>query len=110
MENDPTLLNPPRRIVVALMCYLAVAVFILSFIASSLAQMWFDLPDHLSELAKLTIAFLLAAPLLIPFVWERMTKMKVAGIEVDLVQFNVKTKEASPSNLGIFGLEVARVH
>jgi hypothetical protein len=71
--------------------YFIVGIFMLSFlIVSRHAKDWLGLPAPLSEAALLTLAALLAAPLALPFVLERITKLKLGGIEFDLKQASAK--------------------
>lgn len=78
-----------RRLLVILVGYLAVSIFIVSFIIAGEAKT-FGLSKPLSETAALTIAALLAIPVFLPFIWERITKLKVAGVEIDLSQVSAK--------------------
>ena len=79
-----------RRLLVILVGYLAVSIFSIAFIIAGKAQFAFGLSKPLSETAALTIASLFAFPVFLPFVWERVTKLKVAGVEVDLSQVSAK--------------------
>jgi hypothetical protein len=79
-----------RRLLVVLVGYLAVSIFTVSFIIAGKAHFVLGLYKPLSETAALTIAALLAIPVFLPFIWERITKLKVAGVEIDLSQVSAK--------------------
>ncbi len=88
-----------RRLLVVLVGYFAVLIFILSFLVAGKAHLAFGLSKPLSETAVLTIATLLAIPVLLPFIWERITKLKVAGVEIDLSQVAAKVGAALTDEL-----------
>ena len=75
--------NTHRRLRVALAGYSVVAVFILSYLVTNQAQNWFRL-SALSQPVILAIAILLAAPLALAFIWERLSSVKAFNFEIDL--------------------------
>lgn len=81
--------NTHRRLRVALAGYSVVAVFILSYLATNQAQNWFRL-SPLSQPVILAIAILLAAPLALAFVWERLSSVKAFNFEIDLADVTAK--------------------
>jgi hypothetical protein len=82
-------MNTHRRLRVALAGYSVVTVFILSYLATSFAQNWFRL-SALSQPVILAIAILLAAPLALAFVWERLSTVKAFNFEIDLAEVTAK--------------------
>ncbi len=79
-----------RRLLVVLLGYLAALIFVLSFLTASKIHIAFGLPNPLSETVTLMIAALMAIPVFLPFIWERITKVKFAGVEIDLSEVTVK--------------------
>jgi hypothetical protein len=81
--------NTHRRLRVALAGYSIVAVFILSYLATNQAQNWFKL-SAFTQPVILTIAILIAAPLALSFVWERLSTLKAFNFEIDLTDVTAK--------------------
>jgi hypothetical protein len=75
-----------KRIGSAALGYVSVAIFLGVFIITRHAKDWLGLPADLSEATSLTLAAVVAVPVLLPFVWERLTKLKFGDIEIDLAQ------------------------
>jgi len=84
-----------RHLRPVLVGYCFVGIFVLSFIIiSSHAKDWLGLATPVTEATALTIAAVLATPLVLPLVWERVSKVKLGGVlEFDLVQASAKVDE-----------------
>jgi len=81
--------NTHKRLQVALAGYSVVAVFILSYLVTNQAQNWLRL-SALSQPVILAIAVLLAVPLALAFVWERLITLKAFNFEIDLADVTAK--------------------
>ena len=81
-----------RYILAVLIGYLTVFVFIISFVAASQAENLLGLPATLSEVTTLIIAAIITAPIILPFVWKRLSKVKIGDLEIDLLEVSAKVK------------------
>jgi hypothetical protein len=81
--------NTHRRLRVALAGYSVVAVFILSYLAINQAQNWFRL-SAISQPVILATAILIAAPLALAFIWERLSTLRAFNFEIDLTDVTAK--------------------
>lgn len=77
--------------------YIVVGIFMISVIAAIHAENWFEFPSPLSEATIMIIAAIITAPLLIPFVWKRITKIKFGNLSIDLE----KVSERLEANLAV---------
>jgi len=78
--------------VTILIGYLAVSVFLASFIVASHANELFGLSVPLSEASTFAIAIIFVSPLLIPFIWRRLNKLKIGELEINLTDVSTRVK------------------
>jgi hypothetical protein len=81
-----------RYVVMVLMGYLAVYVFIAAFIIVSQAKDRLGLSAPLSEVTALVIAAIITAPIVLPFVWKRLNKVKIGELEINLSDVSARVK------------------
>ena len=72
--------------------YLAVSVFLASFMIASHANELFGLSAPLSEASTFAIAIIFVSPLLIPFVWRRLNTLKIGELEINLTDVSARVK------------------
>ena len=89
-----------RYVLTVLIGYLAVYVFILSFVAASQAKERLGLSAPLSEVTALVIATIITMPIVIPFVWKRLSKVKIGELEINLSEVSAKVKLTLADELG----------
>jgi len=70
-----------RRLQVALAGYAVVAVFILSYFVVNQVQNWSKM-QGLAQLVPFVFALLMAVPLTLSFVWDRLTHLKLFDVEI----------------------------
>lgn len=81
-----------RYMLAVLIGYLTVFVFIMSFVTASQAKNRLGLPASLSEVTALIIAAIITAPIILPFAWKRLSKVKIGDLEIDLLEVSAKVK------------------
>ncbi len=93
-----------RTIAIVSSGYFVVGIFALSFIVASHAEDWLRLPAPLSEATILIIAAVITAPLVVPFIWQRITKIKFGELAIDLAQVSERVEEKLAVDL--VGIEI----
>ncbi len=83
-----------RYAAIVLTGYIAALVFVLSFLAAVQAKDRFGLSSSFSEATALVIAVILTLPILLPLAWNRLTKVKVGELEIDLVEVGAQSRLA----------------
>jgi hypothetical protein len=91
-----------RRLNVLLIGYIAALMFLLCYLIARKAHLVFELPGPLSEAAAMTIASLMTLPIILPFIYERLLKVKIGGVEIELSQAEAKAVVALPDELNKF--------
>lgn len=74
----------PKRWKVMALGYSIAVVFLASYATLNLLRAKFKWDDELTRPLIVTISGLLAAPIGLPFIWERLTKVKLLDLEVEL--------------------------
>ncbi len=90
-----------RRVRIALMGYIIVVVFILCYAIA--ANGWLGIPKTSQPIAVI-FAVLVSAPLVLPFVWDRLTTVKVFNFEFDLAAAEVSFNNLLPNELQALAL------
>src|SRR5690348_11396513 len=87
-----------RHVAIALVGYIIVVVFSIAYVAANHASTWFGLPSN-SQPFAIAFAILLAAPLVLAFVWDRLSKVTVFNFAVELVTVTAQPGDLLPSTL-----------
>jgi len=97
MDNKGHEMSRGKRISILLACYLVVVVFIVAFILINKTN-WFVLAAPFQPIAFL-LAGLVAAPLVLTLLWERITSIKVGDFEIGLSDVEKKVSDTPLNNL-----------
>jgi hypothetical protein len=86
----------PLRVRIALMGYVIVVIFILGYMIA--VNGWLGVPRTPQSLAAI-FALLISAPLVLPFIWDRLTTVKAFSFEFDLASAKVHFNNLLPNEL-----------
>jgi len=87
-----------RRALIAAAGYIIVVVFIVAYLVANHASGWFGLSQTSQPLA-ITFAVLVAAPLVLAFVWDRLSKLTIGNFGVELTAVTTQPGNLLPSEL-----------
>ncbi len=83
-KNEKHKVSWRRRVFILVVSYFVVFIFIFSFVEINKAN-WFILAAPFQPIAFL-LAGLVAAPLVLAFLWERIRSVKIGELQIDLVE------------------------